>query len=154
VYLHPGRLASFIDRAVDDWRDHRMAAVTPEKVARVEIQRRAWRYGLARQDGVWQHTGGKPVDTAAVRRLLDRFNPLTATGFATPAQADSANFRSPDMRVTLFGPSRDTLAALVFDSVSTGYYVKDPRDPANVYRTGVWVADEIAPSDTTLKPRN
>jgi hypothetical protein len=155
VYLYPGRLASFVDRAVDDWRDHRMATVTPEKVARLDIQRRAWRYSLARKDGVWQHAGGKPIDTTAVRRLLDRFNPLTATGFATAAQADSANFRNPDMRVTLLGPSGDSLAALVFDSVSTGYYVKEARDPANVvFRTGVWVADEIAPADSTLKPKS
>ncbi len=152
VFLHPARLAGYLDRNVDDWRDPRMATITPENVAQVDITRRRGGYTLVRKDGVWQFANDSPLDTAAVRRLLNRFNPLNATGFATPEQADSADFRRPDIRVVLRGPAGDTLTDLVFDSTSTGYFVRE-RKEETIYRTGVWVADEVAPADTTLMPK-
>ena len=64
VYLRPGSFAGFIDRGVDDWREHRMANIKPDSVGRVDVQRKSLRYGLAKKDGKWQFGDGKPADSA------------------------------------------------------------------------------------------
>jgi hypothetical protein len=74
------------------------------------------------------------------------------SAFATPAEADSADFARPDARVTLFGAEGDTLAALVFDSTAAGYWVRHAQG-GTVYRMYGWKVDEILPIDTTLRAR-
>lgn len=152
VSLRYGPFAGFVDRAVDDWREKRMANVPPDSVARVDVTRKHRRYSIVKKDGTWQFADGKAVDTAAVSRFLKGLHPLTATGIAAPADVKNVRFTTPDARVVLKGAGGQTLVNLVADSMPNGYWVQaDSGGP--VYRNGVWIADEMAPWDSTLRKK-
>jgi hypothetical protein len=152
VYLRYGPFAGFVDRAVDDWREHRMANVTPDSVARVDVQRENRRYSLVKKDGKWQFADGRPADSAAVGRYLKALSPLSATGFATAAEAKAIKFTRPDVRVQVKDAAGNTLVHLVADSMANGYWVRaDTGGP--IFRNGIWVADEMAPWDSTLRKK-
>ena len=63
VYLWRGRLASLADRAVDDWRDKRIAAVEPDSVALIEVERGKDRYTVQRTGKTWK-LNGAPAESA------------------------------------------------------------------------------------------
>jgi hypothetical protein len=152
VYLRYGPFAGYIDRSVDDWREHRMANLKADSVARIDVQRKTKRYGLLKKDGKWQFADGTAVDTAAVSRFLKNLSPLTATGFASDSEARKIKFSNPDLRLTVKDAKGATLVNLVADSMPNGYWVRaDSGGP--IYRNGVWVADEMAPADTTLRAK-
>lgn len=152
VYLRFGPFAGFVDRGVDDWREHRMANIPKDSARRADVTRHGRRYSLVRKDGTWQFADGRPADSVLAQKLLNSLSPATATGFATAEDARKINFRQPDLRVVVIGTHNDTLIHLVGDSMPNGYWVRnDSGGP--VFRNGVWIADEIAPHDSTLRGR-
>ncbi len=108
---------------------------------------------MARDSTGWRFEDGAEADSAGVTRVLDAFTPLTAQGvaFASPAQADSADFTRPDRRLILLDAADDTLAALLFDSTSTGFWVRHAGG-GTIYHLLRWKVDDIAPADSTLRP--
>jgi hypothetical protein len=152
VYLRYGPFAGFIDRGVDDWREHRMANVKPDSVARIDVQRKNLRYSLVRKDGKWAFGNGGAVDTAAVSRLIKNLSPLTATGFATADDAKKISFAKPDLRLVVKDAKGGTMVNLIADSMPNGYWVRaDSGGP--IFRNGVWIADEMTPWDTTVRAK-
>ena len=152
VYLLKSRLADLAGRGVDEWRDKRLAAVEPDSVAAVEVTRGRTGYRLERAGKLWTFKDGKETDSAAVARLLEQFKSLSAAGFATRAQADSADFATPERRVTLSAPGGRPLLALAMDSAGSNYWVRKDAD-STVYRLDSWTADQLAPKDSTLRKK-
>lgn len=152
VYLRFGPFAGFVDRQVDDWRDRRMANIPKDSARRADVTRHGRRYSLVRKEGKWQFTDGRPADSVLAQKLLNSLSPATATGFATAEEAKKISFRQPDLRVVVIGAHNDTLIHLLADSMPNGYWVRnDSGGP--IFRNGVWIADEIAPHDSTLRGR-
>jgi hypothetical protein len=152
VYQIRGPLGTLVERTVTDWRDKRIVVLDPQQIERVTVERGRRRYTLARADSVWGFADGTPADSAEVARLLREYGAVSAqaSAFATPAQADSADFRRPDRRLTLLAAGTDTLAALVFDSTDAGYWVRHAAG-GTVYRLHGWKVDDLTPHDSTLR---
>jgi hypothetical protein len=152
VYLLQGPLTQIFDRTLADWREKGIADVEADSVHVFAVERSDGSYRLERRDSVWAFANGAPADTAAVRRALEGYRALSAQGtsFATPAQADSADFDRPDRRVVLLGPRGDTLLALAFDSTAAGYWVRRAGG-STIYQLYRWKVDEIAPADSALR---
>jgi hypothetical protein len=149
VYLWHGGLATLIGRPVDDWRDHTVAAVPPDSVAEIEIRRGATRFVLRKQSGSWTLPGGAHADSAAAARLLEAYRTVTASGFATPRQADSLRSARARRSVVLRGPGRREIVTLAFDSSATGFWV---FRGGTAYRLDPWRVDQLTPSADALKP--
>ena len=156
VYLWRGRLASFADRTVDEWRDKRIAAVTPDSVVQVDVERGKDHYTLRRAGKAWT-LDRAAADSGAVTRLLERYRTVTAAGFASPAQADSARALRPARRLTVRG-ARGTLVALVFDSIPGAFWVRRTAGAALggergvLYRMNAWDVDGLTPASHSLQP--
>jgi hypothetical protein len=156
VYLWRGRLASLADRGVDEWRDKRIAAVEPDSVASVDVERGKDRYALQRAAKDWK-LDGAAADSGAVSRLLEKYRTVTAAGFASPAQADSARAQRPARRLTVRS-ARGTLFALVFDSIPGAFWVHRTAgvapggEPGVVYRVNAWDVDGLTPASRSLVP--
>jgi hypothetical protein len=152
VYLRWGPFAGFVDRAVDDWREHRMANIPKDSARRIDVTRHARRYSLVRKEGSWQFADGRPADSVQAVKILSSLSPASATGFASAEDAKKTNFRQPDLRVVVIGTHNDTLIHLLGDSMPNGYWVRnDSGGP--IFRNGVWIADEITPHDSLLRPK-
>jgi hypothetical protein len=76
---------------------------------------------------------------------------VEAAGFATPAQTDSARFSPPDRRVRLLRRDGTPLLTLAFDSTGGGMLVRSDTGKI-VYRVDAYIADQLAPVDSTLRP--
>jgi Domain of unknown function (DUF4340) len=151
VFLWRGRLPQLVRRPLDQWRDHRIAAVSPDSVREIAVDRGGRQYALQAQAGDWHFDGGAAADSGKVAGLLGRFRDLEASGFATPAQADSSRRRRARRVVTLRGPGQAVLAQISFDSTATGYWVHRAGD-STVYRMSTWQVDGITPADSALRP--
>jgi hypothetical protein len=88
----------------------------------------------------------------AVANFLNDLADLRATGFATPAQADSLKFAPPKQRLSVLGPDGKPRLRLAFDSTQGGLWVRADTG-STVWRLEPSSADRITPADTTLKPR-
>lgn len=151
VFLWRGRLPELVRRPLEQWRDHRIAAVTPDSVRGITIERGARRTELSAGagGGGWR-LGNQAADSAQVAAYLGRFRDLEANGFATEAQADSVSRRAPQRRVTLRGTAGTPLLVLSLDSTATGYWVRRDGD-STVYRMDTWSATPLTPADTTFR---
>ena len=152
VYLYTGGLSRFVQRGVDDWRNERMLDIEAASLGAVSVRRGRESYTLVQRDSVWRYSTGAAADSAAVRRMLDQYSPLDASGFATEQQADSADFERPDRSVTMLSQSGDTLAALVFDSTAAAFWVQ-MSPGGTVYRLLQWKVNQMTPADSTLRER-
>jgi hypothetical protein len=150
VYLVRGNLAEQLGRAPDEWRDRRMAGVTPDSVATIELARGRRTIRVARSGGGWSLGSGRPADTAAVRGLLDGYRRIEAAGFALPAQAESARFEPADRGARLLRADGSALLALALDSTAGGFWARVGGD-ATVYRLESWTADRLIPADSALR---
>ncbi len=151
VYLVRTRLATFIDRAIDDWRDKSLTAVEPESVSSVEVTRGGSSYALRRSgDGSWTMDGRQAADSAAVRRLLDQYASLNASGFPRPEQMDSVDLSRPDRRVVLRDAASAVLVEFAFDSSASGFWVARAGD-STVYRLDRFRVDQLTPADSTVR---
>jgi hypothetical protein len=157
VHLWRGPLAQLVDRAADEWRDKRIAAVPPDSVVAVDVERGKDRYTLRRDGKAWT-LNGAATDSGAVARMLEKYGSIMAAGFATPQQADSARAMRPARRLTVRGAQGVTLLSLVFDSISGGFWVRRARGAApggesgTVYRMNAWEVDGLTPAGQTLLP--
>jgi hypothetical protein len=149
-YLVRGSVAAALDRSGSDWRDRRIGAVPAESISTVEVSRGTHGYTLRRSAGGWSFASGGAVDSAAVASLLGTYRTIEASGFGSAAQADSAHFEHPDRRVRLLRPDRTPLLVLLFDSTATGFWLR-PDTAKTVYQVESWVADHLAPPDSTLR---
>jgi hypothetical protein len=152
TYMVRGRLVELATRPAEEWRDHRIARVVPDSVARVEISRGARRYALSRQDQNWVFSPGGRADSARVADLMSAYQTMEASGFASPAEAKSARFSSPDRRVRLVRQDGTPLVTLLFDSTATGFWVR-PDTGKTVYKVESWTADQLVPADTSLRTK-
>jgi hypothetical protein len=152
VYEIRSRLGEVADRRLDDWRDKRIMALAGDSIGGIEVGRGRLRYSLDRAGTGWM-VGKVPADSAAVSRLLGQLASLTATGFPTSAQADSANFTTPERSLTIRGKTGQVLAALAFDSTANGFWVRREGQPT-VFRLESWAVDQITPADSTLRAKS
>ena len=150
VYLVGGSLAEVLERSPDEWRDRRIAGTAADSVARVEITRGKRSFAVRRDGAGWVLLPGGRADSAAVGALLADYRRVEAAGFATNAQADSANFARPERRATLLHADGTPLVTLAFDSTANGFWVRAGGDSI-VYRIDTWFADRLTPADSALK---
>jgi len=152
TWLARGRLVDVLTRPTDEWRDHRIASVTPDSVGAIEIARGSRRYVLKRAGAGWTLSPGGTADSAQAANLVAAYRGVDAVGFASPAQADSAHFAQPDRRVRLVGKDGAPLLTVLFDSTAGGFWVR-PDTGQPVYRIDAFSADRLAPADSTLRQR-
>ncbi len=163
VYLWRGRLASLADRTADDWRDKRITALAPDSIALIDVERGKDHYSLRRAGKRWTLAGGGAgagagaPDSGAVARLLEKYRSVSATGFASQPQADSARAMRPARRVSLRDARGVLLVALVFDSTASGFWVRGTGGAAageagTVYRMNAWDVDGLTPTRGALVP--
>jgi hypothetical protein len=148
TYVVRGQLIDVLNRSPDDWREHRIARIATDSVARIEITRGRKSYALLRNEKSWKLASGVPADSAKMGDLLTAYSSVDATGFASPAQA--AHFGQPDRRVRLLRKDGTPLLTLLFDSTAAGFWVR-PDTSKTIYRIESWTADRLAPADTTLR---
>ena len=152
-YQLSGRLSDLAYRRLDDWRDKLVAAIAPENIARIEVQRASDRYTLSRSGASWR-LGSRDADTLKVGALLSRFRDLAAIGFATAAQADSFARRKPGekgMRVVrVLDSGGKPLLALTLDSTSGGWWARREGD-STTFKLDGFTADGVTPADSTLR---
>lgn len=151
VFQVKGRLLEYVERSVDDWRNKRIVEIEPDSVTGVEVQIGKTGYALTRSDKAWT-INGTPADSAAVASLLNQFKALDAAGFATAAQADSANFAAPDRGIRLMAAGDRRLATLAIDSTLSGFWVRREGD-ATVFRIDSWILNQLTPTDSTLRKK-
>ncbi len=150
TYVVRGQIIDVLNRAPDDWREHRIARIAADSVARIEITRGHKSYALVRTEKSWKLASGASADSTKMGDLLAAYSSVDATGFASPAQADSAHFGQPDRRVRLVGKNGTPLLTLLFDSTAAGFWVR-PDTGKTIYRIESWTADRLAPADTALR---
>lgn len=150
VWLVRGGLAAALERGPDDWRDRRIGGVMGDSVARIDVKRGTRTYTLRRSGGKWT-LGPAPADSGAVGELLGALGHVEGSGFASPAQADSAKFAPADRSVRALRADGSPLLALVFDSMSAGFWVRTDTGKV-VYRLESWATDRLTPTESSLRP--
>jgi hypothetical protein len=149
TYLVRGRLAELLNQSPEAWRDHRIAAVPADSIGKIEVSHGARGYSLERADKHWKLSRGT-ADSARAAELAGAFRDVQATGFATPAEAKSANFTRPDRAVALLRKDGTPIVKLLFDSTKAGFWVR--TDTGNtVYRVEEYTGDQLAPADSALR---
>ncbi len=152
VFLLRGRFASVAGKNLEGWRDKNIVRINPDSIGGVTVTRGRKHYTLARRDSTWFLNGRVPADSAAVRRMLERYRKLDASGFPTEAQLDSVDFKKPDLTIDILGLDGDTLAGLVFDSTQSVYWARR-KGGGEVYRLYSWAIRQMAPADSTLRAK-
>jgi hypothetical protein len=157
VYAVGGELASALARTGEEWRDHTIAKVNTDSVARIQISRGRRSFDLRREGGRWLFGSGAPADSAAVANLLASYRAVEAAGFATKEQRDSLRFDRRRRNARLLDSSGKPLLALSFDSLASGMWIrvegKGQQAAAEPYRIESWAADQLTPADSTLRKR-
>jgi hypothetical protein len=152
VYAVAGRLAAVARRTQDDWRDKTVATVIPDSVAAIELERGGRRSVIRRRDGAWHLATGTGTDTTAVRRVVERYRQVNASGFPSEAQLDSIFRGRVERRATLRDARGAALVSLEFDSTEGGFWARRPgAGRAGVYRLNTWDVDELVPADSALR---
>jgi hypothetical protein len=156
VYLLRSGLATALGRSGQDWRNHAIAGVTPDSVAAIEITRGARSYSLRRHGTKWGFTSGAPADSARVAELLAAYREVKASGFGDKAQQDSLRSTKPRRTARLLDRQGSPLLSLTFDSVATGVWARVNPGTAGAgvgeaYRLESWTADQLTPTDSTLR---
>jgi uncharacterized protein DUF4340 len=150
VYAVHGGLADGLTRPIGDWRDKHIASVAADSVATIAIQRGGHNYTVQRERQGWRFGSGSTADSAAVASLLNQYRDLTAMGFATTAQADSAHFGRGDRHARLLRANGSSLLSLGFDSTAAHVWVRaDSGGP--VFQIAAWTLAQLAPADSTLR---
>ncbi len=148
----PGRLVDILSRKSDEWRDRRIATVKSDSVTAIEVIRGARRYTLRRSGSAWMLSPGGAADSSRAADLASAYGSVTAAGFASDAQADSARFTRPDRKTRVLRKDGTPIVTLLFDSTKGGFWVK-PDTGHTVYRIESWTADRLAPADSTVRAR-
>jgi hypothetical protein len=152
VYSVRTRLATYVDRRLDDWRDRTVARIPTADVSSVEVHAGRETYVLQREGDTWLLAGGGSPDSAVVARLLDQYGTLDATGFYGAGEDSVPTFVAPERRTVLRSADGDTLLELAFDSTAAGYWVRKTGD-STVYQISNFVVDRLAPRDSVVRGR-
>jgi hypothetical protein len=154
VYLVEGDLVGMLDRGVNDWRDRRVVAVEADSIGTLEIRRGGVRYRLVRSDSTWT-VDGRPADSSRVERLVDAVASweVPVTAFATPEQADSADFGRVERTLRILSRGGAEMAAVAFDSTDGAFWARRDGDDT-VYRVYAWKVNDLTPADTSLLQRD
>jgi hypothetical protein len=147
--LHSSDMATAFTRNAEDWRDKRIASVTPDSVGSVMLKRGARTIALRRAGAAWTMDGAA-ADSSAVASLLEAYRDLSAMGFATPAQSDSAKLTSPRYSVTIRSRAGVSLLTLAMDSIASGIYARSDTGRV-IYRLDAWQGPRLVPADTALR---
>jgi hypothetical protein len=147
--LHSGDLADALSHGVDDYRDKRVANVAADSIGSMALQRGGRTVTVRRADKGWT-VDGAPADSAAIVALLDAWRPLTAAGFATAAQADSAKLDGPRFSATVRSRADTPLATLHFDSSAAGVFARADTSHI-VYRLDPYLLARLLPPSGTLR---
>ncbi len=154
VYLWRGTLVGMAERRADDWRDKRIAALVPDSISALDVERGKDRYAVRRSARTWT-INGRAADSVAVHRYLDRLKSIVAAGFATPKEVDSTKTLRPQRRLSVRG-SGGLLLSLTFDSTATGFVVRHldgvGGEGTTVYRMNTWDVDGVTPASRSLEP--
>ena len=154
VYLWRGTLVGMAERRADDWRDKRIAALVPDSISALDVERGKDRYAVRRSGRTWT-INGRAADSVAVHRYLDRLKSIAAAGFATPKEVDSTKTLRPQRRLSVRG-SGGLLLSLTFDSTATGFVVRHlggvGGEGTTVYRMNTWDVDGVTPASRSLEP--
>jgi hypothetical protein len=156
VYLLRSGLATALNRSSQEWRNHTIAEVTPDSVGAIQISRGGKSYSLRRRGMKWLFASGAPVDSARVAEVLSSYRQVKASGFSDKAQQDSLRNVKPRRTARLLDQQGSPLLSLVFDSTSSGFWVRvNPGTAAattgEAYRLESWTADQLTPADSTLR---
>jgi hypothetical protein len=151
ILMWRGNLIDLTRRPVDQWRDKRIAAVAAESVLAIEVTARR-PYALRRSGTTWRFANGGAVDSGRVAGMLAIYREFGASGFGTPAQADSGKKAAARRSVTLVGAGGAKLLEVAFDSSATGVWARRSGDD-NVYRVDAWRLNAFAPPDTAFRPK-
>ncbi len=149
VYSVRTRIATYVDRKVDDWRDRSIAQIDTSVVSSAEIVVGSQSYLLRREGDAWQLPDGQVPDSAAMVNLLRGYASLSATGFRGPDD-DPFDFDPPDRRAVLRNAAGNALLELVFDSTTSGFWVRKTGD-STVYQLTNFTVNRMTPSDSTLR---
>ncbi|HEY5219624.1 MAG TPA: DUF4340 domain-containing protein, partial [Gemmatimonadaceae bacterium] len=150
VYALHGPVPAAFAHSFGEWRDRTIVSVPLDSVARVEVTHGAHSYALFRIGSAWRYVSGEPADSGAVRMLIGRFSPLVASSFATPAQADSAQFTHPTVRVRLYAGGGEPTIDLLIDSTKTAVWVRSDTG-RTVYGIDSWQVPNLAPPETMFR---
>ncbi len=154
VYLWRGTLVGMAERRADDWRDKRIAALVPDSISALDVERGEDRFAVRRSARTWT-INGRAADSVAVHRYLDRLKSIAAAGFATPKEVDSTKTLRPQRRLSVRG-SGGLLLSLTFDSTATGFVVRHldgvGGEGTTVYRMNTWDVDGVTPASRSLEP--
>ncbi len=151
VILWRGNLVDLARRQLNEWRDKRIAAVAPESVVAVSVTARR-PYALRRSGTTWRFASGGPVDSGKVAGLLGMYRDFSASGFGTPAQADSGKAPAARRTLPLTGAGGAKLLEVTIDSSKTGVWARRSGDD-NVYRIDAWRLNSYVPPDTALRAK-
>lgn len=152
VYAMHGALADGVTRSITDWRDKHIVSVNPDSVVTIAVQRGSRSYTLHHDSHGWRFASGGPADSSAVSSLLAEYRDLTAVGFATPAQADTADFKRMPRHARLIRANGTPVASLEFDSTAAHVWARaDTGGP--VFQLTSWTLGQLTPADSTLKPK-
>lgn len=152
VYALTGPLARAIGHALPDWRDHTILSVPPDSVRRIVLDHGRASLTVERAGTAWKLASGIAADSSAVAQWLAHFHPMSASGFATAAQADSARFAHPTARVRLYGTGEVPLADVLIDSTATHVWVRAGTG-RSVYSVESWsLSDVVPPLSTLVRP--
>lgn len=152
TYLVRGRLVDVLSRTGEEWRDHQIEAVPADSIRTVEVSRGGSRYSLQRSEKGWLLSTGGKADSARAQDLVAAYGAVDASGFATPAQADSARFARPDRRTRLLRKDGTPILTLLFDSTAAGFWVR-PDTGKTIYKLESWTADRLAPAESGLRAK-
>lgn len=152
AYAFRGALADALPRSGEEFRDHRIATVPVDSVGTIEVQRGSRSYALTRGTGGWTFASGMAADSAGVANMLSYYRKVNAIGFGTPAQEDSLHFDTPKWRARLLGRGGAPLLGLVFDSITSGVWVRHDSG-GTVFRLDSWTTRQIVPADTVLRKK-
>ena len=154
VYLWRGTVVGMAERRADDWRDKRIAALVPDSISALDVERGKDRYAVRRSGRTWT-INGRAADSVAVHRYLDRLKSIAAAGFATPKEVDSTKTLRAQRRLSVRG-SGGLLLSLTFDSTATGFVVRHlggvGGEGPTVYRMNTWDVDGVTPASRSLEP--
>jgi len=150
VYVVRGQFAEFTGRGEGEWRDHEIASVPPDSVARVEWTIGKQSHQLSHGTGGWSLSGGGAADSIKVRRFLEGFAELRSGDFPSRAQEDSVRAAPGDRRVTLSTSAGRPLATLVLDSMAAGWWVRR-AEGGPVFRLDQRMGSQLAPADSTFR---
>jgi hypothetical protein len=150
VYILQSRLATYVDRRLEDWRNKVVARVIADSVSSIEIHRAEGQYSATREaDSVWT-VGADTADLAQVKRVLDQFQNLSASGFPNAEQMDSVSFDSPDRRAILRDASGSIVVDLALDSLVGGFWARRDGDTV-IYKLDTFRVNQLTPPDSTLR---